>query len=528
MNIQEIIDLVIDHMRGMWRFRWHAVAVAWCVAVLGWYMVFTMPSIYEASARVSVDTNSLLPTLTEGLTATENLMSEVDLVSKALLTRGNIESVARSIGIMQRAKTEEELELLISSLQRRIRVTDGRDNIFNIWFEDTDRSKARDFVAALLDTFVESSLGAQDDDADMTERAIASEIEDHERRLQESERDLAEFKKNNIGYMPDDGRDYYTRLQSALANVVNNERQIRQLTEKRNEISRQIEGEEPVFGLMPVNQAEVNANCTHSGQISQMQGELSKLLVDYTEKHPRVTKLRETIDELEMQCQVETATTSMSRPTSTMNSLDQNPVYQNLRLQLSNADVDLAALQEKLGSSRAEVAKLRSDVDKIAKVETDLKRLNRDYSVIESRHQELLRRWETLQSKKRLDPVTERVQFIILEPPFASARPVAPNRSVMLTALLIFAVGAGVVIAFALNQLKPVFFTRHSLYNITGLPVLGNVSRIMSPAMIRGRKRMAVLWTTSMAALIVATAACIVFEPRIVDTVATVMAGSAT
>jgi polysaccharide chain length determinant protein (PEP-CTERM system associated) len=521
MNIQQLIDQVLDHLRGMWRFRWRGVATAWCIALLGWYLVVTMPNVYEASARVSVDTNSLLPTLTEGLTAGENLMSEVDLVSKALLTRGNIETVAKTTGITSRARTEHELELLISSLQRRVRVTDGRDRIFNISFEDTDRDKAREFVAELLEAFVDSSLGAQDDDADMTERAIASEIADHESRLQSAEADLAEFKKVNIGFMPDDGQDYYTRLQSALAEVSATERQIRQLQEKRNEIARQIEGEEPIFGLMPASQAEVNASCSQSMAIAQMKGELSKLLVDYTEKHPRVTKLKETVESLEQQCQFEMMNTSIRRSAGPTSSLEQNPVYQNLRMQLSNANVDLAALQEKLDSSRAQVRELRDDVDKISKVETDLKRLNRDYSVIESRHQELLRRWETLQSKNRLDPVTDRVQFVILEPPFAAARPVAPNRPVLVWAVLIFALGAGATISFALNQLKPVFFTKHSIYNLTGLPVLGNVSWVMSPRLIAARKRKAIAWTGMLCALIAASAACILFEAIIVDAFAT-------
>jgi len=107
-------------------------------------------------------------------------------------------------------------------------------------------------------------------------------------------------------------------------------------------------------------------------------------------------------------------------------------------LQLSNAEVELAALQEQYRTSQRQVAQLRSDVDKISQVEIDLKQLNRDYGVVESRHQELLRRWETLKSKQRLDPVTDKVQFNILEPPFAPARPVAPNRPIMLITALIF------------------------------------------------------------------------------------------
>ena len=185
------------------------------------------------------------------------------------------------------------------------------------------------------------------------------------------------------------------------------------------------------------------------------------------------------------------------------NSLDANPVYQNLRLQLSNANVELAALTEEYDSRRRSVAQLRADVDKIAVVETELKKLNRDYGVVESRHQELLRRWETLKSKERLDPVTDTVQFNILEPPFAKANPVSPNRPMLLIAVLIFALGAGGAVAFGLNELKPVFFNRRTLARVAGLPVLGSVTMIMSPEDAAARHRRTLAWTGANLALLV-------------------------
>jgi hypothetical protein len=181
-------------------------------------------------------------------------------------------------------------------------------------------------------------------------------------------------------------------------------------------------------------------------------------------------------------------------------------------LQLSNAEVELAALQEQYRTSQRAVARLRSDVDKISQVEIDLKRLNRDYGVVESRYQELLRRWESLQSRQRLDPVTDEVQFIVLEPPFAPVEPAAPNRPIWLFAVSIFSLGAGAAIAFGLNQLKPVFFTRHSVSRVAGLPVLGSVSMLRSPDDIVVRKRMAVVWAGATVGLFLLAVAVIVLE----------------
>lgn len=525
MNVQEIIAEVTDHIRGMWRFRWVALVISWCIAIVGWYSVYTMPNIYEASARVSVDTNSLLPALTKGLTARENLLSEVDLVSKALLTRPNLEAVARETDLDLRAETPQQMELLITGLQRRVKIVGGRDKIFKISYSDANRNKAREVVSALLNTFVEASLGAQGDDADMTERAIALEIENHEQRLLAAEADLADFKKRNLGYMPNDGTDYYTRLQNAIAAVSETDRQMRLMRQRRDEISRQLQGEEPVFGIMPSTSAI--ANCSQAGNIAQLQAQLSELLVDFTEKHPRIVILRETIAMIEERCAAESSLMPdkpMVNPAA--QSLDANPVYQNLRLQLSNADVELVALREQYSINQRLVARLRSDVDKISQVETDLKQLNRGYGVVAGRHQELLRRWETLQSKKRLDPVTDQVRFNILEPPFAPAKPIAPNRPVMLIAVLIFALGAGAAVAFGLNQLKPVFFTRHSVTRVAGLPVLGSVGLIASPDDIVVKKRMAVVWAGANLSLVLLAILVITYERTVSGVLRALLGGA--
>ncbi len=513
-----MIAELLDHLRGMWRFRWYFIAVAWSFAILGWALIYKMPDIYEASAKVSVDTNSLLPDLTKGLTATENLVDKVGLVSKALLTRPNLAKVARQTDLDLRAETPEEFELLVTNLQRKISVMGRRDNIFDITYSDKDREQATRVVAALLNTFVESSLGAQGDDAEMTERALRLEIDNHEQRLLAAEAELAEFKKLNIGYMPDDGADYYTRLQAALGEVDDTAMRLKLLNERRGEIVRQLEGETPLLSPAMSASAFAASGCSRSASLSQSQQQLSALQVDFTDRHPRIVMLKETIAALEDACEAEYfALGGADRVGDLSDPLDSNPVYQNLRLQLSDTNVGIAELEGALLSRRNEVAGLRADVDKIAVVETELKKLNRDYGVIQERHQELLGRWETLQSRKRLDPVTDKVKFNILEPPFAGAAPIAPNRPLLLGVVLVLSFAAAGALAFGLNQLKPVYFDRNTLSSALGLPVLGCVSKIMPSHEVAARRRDNTAWVAANAALVVAGISIAVLSDSVFD-----------
>jgi uncharacterized protein involved in exopolysaccharide biosynthesis len=169
-------------------------------------------------------------------------------------------------------------------------------------------------------------------------------------------------------------------------------------------------------------------------------------------------------------------------------SLEVNPFYQNIKIQLTEAITDLADARSQLRTYQGTVAKLQRDVERIAEVETQLKQLNRDYDVVQERHQQLLKRWEDLQAKKRLDPVTDNVQFQRIEPPFALSEPVGPDRLIFLAIALAAALATGGGVAFGLNQLRPVFFSRHTVQRVSSLPVLGSISMLLSPAMAKRRR----------------------------------------
>ena len=89
--MQPLILQILDEVRGTWRFRWAALAAAWTFCLVGWGYVFTMPDVYEASARVYVDSQTALGPLLRGLALDPNVESELSIVQKALMSRPQLE-----------------------------------------------------------------------------------------------------------------------------------------------------------------------------------------------------------------------------------------------------------------------------------------------------------------------------------------------------------------------------------------------------------------------------------------------------
>ena len=93
--MQELLQQLSSILRGMWKYRRVGVAVAWVVALAGAVGVVLMPDRFEASARVYVDTQTILRPLMAGLAVQPNMDQQVSMLSRTLISRPNVEKLIR-------------------------------------------------------------------------------------------------------------------------------------------------------------------------------------------------------------------------------------------------------------------------------------------------------------------------------------------------------------------------------------------------------------------------------------------------
>jgi polysaccharide chain length determinant protein (PEP-CTERM system associated) len=483
--MQQLLGEILIHIRSAWRFRWYGLVSAWVVAVLGWGYVLSMPNVYEAHARVYVDTDSVLRPLLAGITVSSDVMGRVNLMTRALMSRPNLERVARETDLQRRASSPEDFARLVDSLPQRITLDGGGGNAYTIRYSDNDPIMAQRVVKTLLDGFIENTLGLKRADSASAEQFLQKQIREYEERLRTAEDRLAEFKKQNVGMMPGENGDYYTRMQTAMAQLAELRAKSDLATQRQSELTKQLEGEEPTFGILGDTSPAGAGGTAGSGRTAEYRRQLEALLLQYTDKHPRVVALKETIAQLEAQQAAQSAKANAALPgnraISAANALNINPVYQNLRIELSRTQVELAELREQISAQSATVSGLRSRVDTIPEIEAQLARLNRDYEVNRAQHQALLQRLESARLSERAEESTEGVKFRVLEEPRVPLIPTGPARLLFMNAVLLAAIAAGAGIAFVLSQLRPVFFTRATLATATGLRVIGAVNFLPSP-----------------------------------------------
>ena len=490
--ISELLLLIRTQALGMWRFRWWSVGLAWIICAVAWFNVYMMPDVYEANARVYVDTENAIEDFLGGIAAPTDVMNEVSIVVREIVSRPNLAEVARNTDLALRATNDQQFENLLTSLQERISVGGSPDGVYNIAFEDTVRETALAVVDTLLTAFVEKSLGADRTDSAQAQQFLQEQIIEYEERLTIAEDRLATFKRENVEFMPDQSGDYFSRLQAAESALQLTQGQLNLAEERRAELVRQIEGEEPVFGIMGSTSPSTGVVSAQSAKIRELELQVEELRLQYTDRHPRIGQLLDTIELLKQQEAEDLAgqpPMTGGAPVQQQNPLDLNPVYQNMRIQLSNVEVEVAALRAQRNQQRAEVTRLGTLVDTVPQVEAELARLNRDYDVVRAKHQQLLQQLETANIGENVSRSIDEIQFRIIDPPFADTNPVGPNRPLFLGIGLVFALGAGGALAFLLNLLKPTFIGSRSISDVLGIPVLGSLSLMQSSSEVWAERR---------------------------------------
>ncbi|MBK8401720.1 MAG: chain length-determining protein [Propionivibrio sp.] len=478
--MDEIIRQATTVLRGMWKHRWLGLIVAWTVGAIGAVTVLRIPDKYEASARIYVDTQSILKPLMSGLAIEPNLDQQIMILSRTLISRPNVEKLVRMADLDLNVKSKKAQDAMIDELIKTLTIkSTSRDNLYTLAYSDQDPERAKRVVQSLTSIFVESSLGDKRKDTDSAKKFIDDQIQVYQNKLEEAEGRLKDFKLKNISLQQasSDGKDYFGRIGEVSAMLEKSRLELREAENSRDALKRQIVGEEP--SLLPdVTESTAGYSIPEiDGRIDTMKHNLDGLLQRFTEQHPDVVGTRRMIKELEAQKREEITArkkASLSSPVSLVNS---NPVYQQLKVSLAESEATVASLRVRVNEYQSRYDQLKNSVKMIPQIEAEYAQLNRDYDINKKNYESLVARRESATMSGEMDASAGGVDFRLIDPPRVSPRPVSPNRLLLMPLALILSLAAGLLVPFAAGQIRPVFFVARDLRDATGLPLLGIVSR---------------------------------------------------
>ena len=486
--MQEPIKQLLATLRGMWKFRWPSLVVAWVVAAVGVVAVWRIPDQYEAAARVYVDTDSILKPLMSGLTVQPNVDQQIGMLSRTLISRPNIEKLIRMADLDLKASSKGDQDALTEKLMKGIEIrTAGGVNLYSMAYKDQEPEKAKRVIQSLVSIFVESGLGASRKDTDSAKTFLAEQIKTFEGKLEEAEARVKEFRLRNLGLQSGDGKDAASRLAEASALLQQAQLELKEAENARDAAKRQIAEEKAngnIIATTSLMQESMAAIATPEidGRIEIQKRNIDQLLQRYTESHPDIVYGRRMLRELEDQKKKELAEqrrlAAATKPVSGGSNATSSLAIQELGRMLATAEVQVASLKARVGEYSARYGAARDALKTAPQIEAEAAQLNRDYAITKKNYEDLVSRRQAAVMSGDLDVASGVAEFRLIDPPRVAPKPVSPNRMLLLPVVLLAAFGAGIAVAFAASQLRPTFSDPEQLRQATGLPLLGVVTAL--------------------------------------------------
>ncbi len=476
--------LLQRYAKQAWKHRWASLALAWAVCLGGWAAIYAMPNIYEANARLYVDADAVLAPLLRGIAAETEPASQIDILTRTLLSRPNIETLIQKTDLELSQTGSADHERLVTRLAEQIKVRAETRNLLAISYRDPDPKRAAEVVQTLMTIFIENATGGNRSDMNNARRFLEHQIASYEQQLRSAEKRRADFKSKYLGLLPAEGQTGGSGLDQARALEHSLQGGIADAEAKRDQLHKELDATSPLL----VTEAAGGGAAGPAGQSRLQLAEqaLADLQVKYTDSHPDVVAARNEVAALRKSPGAGAApaaagaASSASAPSRGGKSLP-NPVYEQIKTRLLDTESDLSSLRRRLAEATAERDALEVSARAAPGVQAEFESLDRDYSILRSNYEQLLARRESANIAQAADTQADKVKIQPVDPPQVPRIPVAPNRRLLTSGVLLAGIGAGFGLAFMMAQLDRSFRSVEDLRAL-GLTVLGGISAFAGPA----------------------------------------------
>jgi len=452
------------YVKAAWRHRWAAAGAAWAVCAVGWVAVSTIPDLYQSSARLYIDTDAVLTPLLRGLAFDTSTASQFETLQQTLLSRPNLERVIARTPLDLTVAAGDR-QALVRRLGNDIRVTPQARNLFTIDYRDHDPQTAYDVVHALETIFIESTIGSSNADMQNAQQFLKSQIDSYEQQLQAAEQRRAAFRAKYVDVLPSSSDGGTSRLDSARKHLADLQGDLQDAQSRRDAVKRELDSTPPAV-VVETDQIQ----SAREKRLEEAEQRLRELRLRDTEAHPDVIAARALVASLKASSDAPGDAARAGHSRSMV-----NPVFEQLKVRLVDAESTLASLTRRVGEAQGELSRLEDTVHAEPGLEAEAQNLDRDYNVLRHNYEELLARRESTRIGEAANTQADKVKIEVVDPPQVPRTPVAPNRMLLMSAVFLAGIGGGGLLAVMLSQLERSFRSVDDLRSL-GLPVLGSVA----------------------------------------------------
>lgn len=375
----------------------------------------------------------------------------------------------------------------------------ARDTVvpyFRISYQDRDPALAQRVTERLAAFFIEQDARTREAQVFGTADFLQSELEKVGRDLEAEESRLAQLKERFRYELPeqlDANLRTLDRLQEQLK--AGNEQLDRYLSIKYD-LERRLSETSPAITREELRRQSVQRTAEVSPLVREYrQGEvqLAELTSRYTDRHPDVVQLRSRLERLRDQIPpedlLETAPLEGGAGASVVS--EPNPAYQQLSSQLAQVNTELRILEERRSTFEGEIRAYTRRIENTPQREQDIAAHQRRFEALQSRYRDLEGKLTDARLAGSLESRQKGEQFQVVDPASFPLHPAKPNRLLVLLAGFGIALAGGVALGIAVDFVDQKIWSATEVTELLGVPVVGEISEILSDDELQRQSRFA-------------------------------------
>jgi polysaccharide biosynthesis transport protein len=517
-----------------------------CVTAIVW------PPVYRSTATILVEEQEIPQDLVR-TTVTSYADQRIQVIGQQVMTRANLLQIVEKYDLYRQRRKTETNEEILERLRKDVKVdvlsadvAGGRrvTIAFTLAYDGETAERAQKVANELVTLYLNENLKIRQQKAADTTSFLSDEAKRLEQHIGDVEAKLAEFKRRNIGRLPELAQFNLQLRDKTDTEVADIDRQVHLLEERRFYLENQLAQTKPSTPIisstgerilspedrlktlkalvasmsgsysedhpdmvrfrreMAALEREVgdpSAASERAKQIEKLESESVSLRERYSEDHPDVVRLRKSIAALKEGGNYDPVT-STSRPPKA-----DNPGYLSLETQLKVLAAEMEGLRKKRTELSAKLATYEARLVQTPQVEQEYLDLSRDRENSVSRYREMKAKLMEAEIGQELEKDRKGERFSLIDPPQFPEKPRSPNRPAILLIGLVAALGGGLGYGGVLEAADQSIKSPKQLGRTFGAPILSVIPRIETAReRARRRRKRMVLWALVAAGVVIA------------------------
>ncbi|THB73084.1 MAG: lipopolysaccharide biosynthesis protein, partial [Gammaproteobacteria bacterium] len=203
-------------------------------------------------------------------------------------------------------------------------------------------------------------------------------------------------------------------------------------------------------------------------QHETIQANLTDLSGRYSENHPDIKKARRELESVNSQLEAIREKQQQKAQVKSGFAKPDNPAYVQLKAQLEAALVEMKSLKQKRERLTEKYQEYEQRIIEMPIVEKDYRALLRNYEQAVVKHRDIKARLMEAKLGQSLEEGRKGERFELIEPPMLPEKPLKPNRKAILALGFFLSIGAALGMAVGLDQIDSRVWGYAGIKSITG------------------------------------------------------------